>query len=438
VKTVVTLAKHTFKESLRKKTPLVIFFLALILLGCMQFLPAVTPDDRLKLVQIVSSKATTFFAMVVAIFLAAASIPTDIEDKTVYSILTKPVSRMAYILGKSLGLILVAGSLLLVMSLLSYGVVRLVALQAATKGLKEPLMAKMPLYPSRLIYRVEGEEPSQVPPGKMVGLTGPRKVEAQWQWEGIKMSDFPPGEITLEGKFLVEGGIRGGRMKFVAVNLASGQKEETIGQPIPHETFTVSFPSSILRPGGTLKIIASTAESGVYFGVALRSVALLRNPASFTINFLKSTILIFLQLLVMVPIAVVGASFLSAPVSVTFSFFIYFCTNMVELMRGLAHGLTEPGTGVFGITTLGHMHGPAEIPEHGLMVRIINTAIKYFIYGISYILPDFSKFAPANFLADKINIPLKDLLLLLAYALLYAASLSGIAFLMFRRREVGK
>ena len=438
MKTVAALAKHTFKESLRKKTALVIFFLALVLLGCMQFLPGITPDDRLKLVQVVSSKAATFFAIVVAIFLAAASIPADVEDKTIYSVLTKPVSRMAYILGKSLGLILVTGILLLAMSLISYGVVRLVALQAATKGLKEPLMAKMPLYASSLIHRLEGKDASQVPPGKVVGLTGPKKMEAEWQWEGIKMSDFPPEEITLEGKFLVEGGVLGGKMKFAAINLSSGQQEEVFSKPKPHETFAISFPSSILRSGGPLKVIASAEEPGIYFGVTLRDLYLLKKPGSFSINFLKSVVLIFLQLLVMVPIAVVGASFLSTPVSVSFSFFIYFCSNIVEVMRGLAHTLTEPGTGILGTTTLGHVHGPVEIAEQTLMVRIINTALKYLIYGISYIIPNFSKFAPANFLADKINIPWKVLLLLLLYALLYAASLSVIAFLIFRRREVGK
>jgi ABC-type transport system involved in multi-copper enzyme maturation permease subunit len=404
----------------------------------MQFLPAITPDDRLKLVQVVSSKAATFFAIVVGIFLAAASIPADIEDKTIYSVLTKPVSRWAYILGKTVGLILVTGAILLVMSLISYGVVRFVALQAAPKGLKEPLMAKMPVYASSLTYRSEERGISQMPVGEMVGLTGPRKMEAQWQWEGIKTSAFPPEEITLQGKFLVEGKVVGGRMRFVAINPASGERAEVFVNPKPYENFTVSFPASILGSGGTLKVIASAEEPDIYFGVTLRDLFLLKKPGSFTINFLKSIVLIFLQLLVMVPVAVVGSSFLSAPVSIIFAFFIYFCSNIVELMRGLAHSLTEPGTGVLGVNGIGHVHGPVEIPEQTLIVKIINTIVKYFIYGISYALPDFSKFAPANFLADKVNIPLKTILLLLAYALLYAAILSGISFYVFRRREIGK
>ena len=438
MKTVAALAKHTFKDSLRKKTPLVIFFLALVLLGCLQFLPAITPDDRLKLVQVVSSKAATFFAIVVAIFLAASSIPMDIEDKTIYSVLTKPVSRLAYILGKTVGLILVTGTILLLMSLISYGVVRLVALQAAPKGLAEPLMAKIPLYASSLIHQAEGEGAAQVPPGEMAGLSGSGKMEAQWQWEGIKISDFPAEEIALQGRFLVLGRVTGGTMKFVAINPTSGQKEEALAKLKPYENFTVSFPASILAPAGALKVVASAEEPEIYFGVTLRDLFLLKKPGSFTINFLKSVVLIFLQLLVIVPIAVVGSSFLSAPVSVTFSFFIYFCSNIVELMRALAHSLTEPGTGVFGASIIGHVHGPVEIPEQTLVVKIINTILKYFIYAISYILPDFSKFAPANFLADKIDIPLRAILLLLAYALLYAASLLTVSFFIFRRREVGK
>lgn len=109
-----TLATSTATQLVRMKILIFLLILSLIIVGAGFAFPVMNPEQQLKLLKYVSLGALQLFAMVMAITATALLIPRDLEDRTLYTILSKPVPRHEYLIGKLLGvLLLLAGGLLL-------------------------------------------------------------------------------------------------------------------------------------------------------------------------------------------------------------------------------------------------------------------------------------------------------------------------------------
>lgn len=67
--------------------------------------------------------STNFLVLLMALFLAAFSIPNDIKNRTIYTVVTKPVRASEVVLGRTLGFAAVGTVMLLVMAGISYGFV---------------------------------------------------------------------------------------------------------------------------------------------------------------------------------------------------------------------------------------------------------------------------------------------------------------------------
>ena len=100
------LALNTFKEAVRNK----VFYL-LVVLGIATALSSIiismlTIGDKVKVLKDVGLAAIDFFSVLIAIFTGINLVYKEIEKKTIYNILSKPISRSTFILGKFLGLAL--------------------------------------------------------------------------------------------------------------------------------------------------------------------------------------------------------------------------------------------------------------------------------------------------------------------------------------------
>ena len=102
------LAGHTFKELIRKKDFYVLLFLffGLILFFYNETFLGVA--DVSRYLKDVGFSFIILFSMIIAVSFSAKQIPSEIESKTVYPILAKPVSRTQFILGKFAGSILIS------------------------------------------------------------------------------------------------------------------------------------------------------------------------------------------------------------------------------------------------------------------------------------------------------------------------------------------
>ncbi len=113
------LAVQTFRQLVRMKVFYFLAFFAVIVIASSMFvLRYNSPEQELKLLKDFSLFAMTLFSSLLAIVGTAILIPRDIEDRTIYTILSKPVSRIEYLLGKLFGVLLLIGVGLVLMNVL--------------------------------------------------------------------------------------------------------------------------------------------------------------------------------------------------------------------------------------------------------------------------------------------------------------------------------
>jgi hypothetical protein len=97
------IAGNTFKESIRQPIYIAILLVALLALAINPTLAAYTLDDDNKLLIDVGLSTLLLAGLFLAAFTAAAALGCELDDKTALTVLSKPVTRPLFILGKFLG-----------------------------------------------------------------------------------------------------------------------------------------------------------------------------------------------------------------------------------------------------------------------------------------------------------------------------------------------
>jgi len=105
------IAMATFKEGIRQPIFFVLLFVAAALLLISTVLPYYTLGEDLKMLKDTGLATIKFSALLVALLTASTSIAEEIEGKTAITLLSKPISRRQFIVGKFFGIILSASVL---------------------------------------------------------------------------------------------------------------------------------------------------------------------------------------------------------------------------------------------------------------------------------------------------------------------------------------
>lgn len=113
-----TIALNTLTESVRQKVYLILILFALVLIASASFFSQFgfgegggqAALEQLKFIKDFCLGAISVFGTLIAIVGTAQLIPNELENRTIYTILSKPVRRCEFLLGKYLG----SGLLLLV------------------------------------------------------------------------------------------------------------------------------------------------------------------------------------------------------------------------------------------------------------------------------------------------------------------------------------
>ena len=112
------ITSNTLTELTRQKVFYVLLIFALILIGSSVFMARFSFQQEFQILKDVSLGAMSIFSSLLAIVATARLIPQDIEDRTVYTILAKPVPRFEYLLGKLFGVLLLLAISVALMSAL--------------------------------------------------------------------------------------------------------------------------------------------------------------------------------------------------------------------------------------------------------------------------------------------------------------------------------
>lgn len=121
--TVWTIARVTLGEAIRRKVLLVFLLVALALLLFSVIFAIFTPREEITMIISFGMGVITFASAAIAVFGTAGLIPIEIEKRTIYTILAKPVQRYQFVLGKFIGAALTILINLVAMAVVFYLVV---------------------------------------------------------------------------------------------------------------------------------------------------------------------------------------------------------------------------------------------------------------------------------------------------------------------------
>lgn len=107
---------NTLTELTRLRVFYVLLIFALILIGSSVFMARLSFQQEFQILKDVALGAMSIFTSLLAIVATARLIPQDIEDRTIYTILAKPVPRFEYLIGKLAGVLLLLAISMLIMS----------------------------------------------------------------------------------------------------------------------------------------------------------------------------------------------------------------------------------------------------------------------------------------------------------------------------------
>jgi hypothetical protein len=393
------IARMTILEARRRKVFTILLLFAVALLSSILFFPSVEMESRLRLIEVWALRASAIFTAIVGLFLAGFSLPQDFEQKRIYMIVTKPVSKSFVFLGRYVGYALLLALFIGTMGLITTGFLRTVK---AFSGKKFPDLVAYPMVlPSEFTHRggeaVEGG-------GVTAAIKFGPKNALVWTFRGLRRSDF---EDTVRAQArLVFGSVAdqyrsSGTVRILVSNDDGGLHEINALEMNTNEEREFSFPASLIRDGGTLSIAIQCGDADGVLAAAPTWVPLFEKSMLFEFAFLRGLGLILLQSMIVLSITLMSSTFLSAPLSILLGILLYLVGSIYGYIRD---GTREIDTSLSEIrTSKERRQTPENLPVGVLWFSNVMSK------GVLAVVPDFEQFDFSVWLLKDRALSWKDL-----------------------------
>jgi ABC-type transport system involved in multi-copper enzyme maturation permease subunit len=123
MRAIAAIAANTFREAVRDRMLYLFVGFAVVLLVGSKLFGMLTVGDQTKIIKDLGLVSIEFFSMLIAVMMGLLLISREVDSRTVFNILAKPVRRWQFLLGKYLGLVAVVAVNLALMTLLLVAVV---------------------------------------------------------------------------------------------------------------------------------------------------------------------------------------------------------------------------------------------------------------------------------------------------------------------------
>ncbi len=101
-----SIALNVFKESVRDKVLYNLVLFAVLLIGTSYLIGQLTAGQDIKIIKDLGLSATGIFGLFIAVFIGIGLVWKEVDRRSIYSLLSKPITRGSFILGKYAGLVL--------------------------------------------------------------------------------------------------------------------------------------------------------------------------------------------------------------------------------------------------------------------------------------------------------------------------------------------
>jgi ABC-type transport system involved in multi-copper enzyme maturation permease subunit len=130
-------ATHVFRDSVRDKVLYSIVAFAVLLMASSFLIGQLTAGQDVKIVKDLGLAAMSLFGLFIAIFIGVGLVAREIERRSIYAVLAKPVRRHEFIVGKYLGLVATLVVNLAIMTVAYYGVLEYMSLVLPAEAFKD-------------------------------------------------------------------------------------------------------------------------------------------------------------------------------------------------------------------------------------------------------------------------------------------------------------
>jgi ABC-type transport system involved in multi-copper enzyme maturation permease subunit len=117
------IAVNVFRESVRDRVPYNLAVFAVLLIASSYLLGQLTAGQDVKIIKDLGLAAISVFGLFIAIFIGIGLVSKEVERRSIYALLAKPISRPQFIAGKYAGLVLTLAVNVAVMTVALYAVV---------------------------------------------------------------------------------------------------------------------------------------------------------------------------------------------------------------------------------------------------------------------------------------------------------------------------
>src|SRR5205814_6009995 len=118
---------NAFRESVRDKVLYNLVLFAILMIGASYLIGQLTAGQDVKIIKDLGLSATSVFGLFIAVFIGIGLVSKEVERRSIYSLLAKPVHRYHLVAGKYVGLILTLVVNVAIMTVALYAVLAYMA-----------------------------------------------------------------------------------------------------------------------------------------------------------------------------------------------------------------------------------------------------------------------------------------------------------------------
>ena len=149
------MAANVFRESVRDKVLYNLVFFAVLLIVASYLIGQLTAGQDIKIIKDLGLAATSVFGLFIAVFIGIGLVSKEVERRSIYALLAKPIERHQIVIGKYVGVVLTLAVNLSVMAAALYLVLaymRWVSPENVVRALEAPALDPAMLKAVGLIF----------------------------------------------------------------------------------------------------------------------------------------------------------------------------------------------------------------------------------------------------------------------------------------------
>lgn len=445
-------ATLTFKEALRRKAFMIGFlFIALFMFGGW-FLGGTDLDKPAKPYVIFVMTSMSFLLILMALLVSCWGLPADIKDRSLHTVVTKPVRRSEIVIGRMVGYILVLTLILLFTSIVGYGWIQ----RQVPRSAKDQLIARVPTYGS-ISFLDRNGDPARS--GVNVGdiweyrsfIEGGTKARAIWKFNNLDVGGLRKrGKLRLEQTFEAFRTHKGNVAEQVRYSMWLVNPEKNLRVLIgsfPVAEFSTDTSASVveideeltyidtydlqeverkvnlfddLMAGGTLTVEVGCVDEQQYIGTAQDDLFLRLPDNSFLGSYAKACLGLWLMLVLIVLIGTSASCFVKGPVATMLTGTTIFVGYVLRgKLTDMLAELEQKGEVLGGGTLesmyrmVTYMNQTTPLPDNAGtdLIQALDQGGFGLLRVVHLLIPDFRYFSTSQYPANGFDVPWGNVLL---------------------------